>query len=151
MKKVKTTILVVILMILTTFVIGVAAESVLIKNQIKTSNNSVSDEPLFFTEITFNIVINDGCGCQPIEGVTVSAFGGAGNDINVTDIDGTCILLLEINSIYTVEITAESYVPVIFEFIVIDEQYFVFQMTLIDDSVNSMLPAFQHMMNVLNR
>lgn len=151
MKKVKTTILVVILMILTTFVIGVAAESVLIKNQIKTSNNSVSDEPLFFTEITFNIVINDGCGCQPIEGVTVSAFGGAGNDINVTDIDGTCILLLEINSIYTVEITAENYVPIIFEFIVIDEQYFVFQMTLIDDSVNSMLPAFQHMMNVLNR
>jgi hypothetical protein len=151
MKKLKTTILVVILMILTTFVIGVAAESDLIKNQIKTSNNSVSDEPLFFTEITFNIVINDGCGCQPIEGVTVSAFGGAGNDINVTDIDGTCILLLEINSIYTVEITAENYVPIIFEFIVIDEQYFVFQMTLIDDSVNSMLPAFQHMMNVLNR
>ncbi len=151
MKKLKTSILVVILMILSTFVIGVAAESAFIKNQLKTSKNSVSDEPIFFTEITFNIVINDGCGCNPIEGVTVSAFGGAGNDENVTDIDGKCVLLLEINSIYTVQITEENYIPVIFEFIVIDEQYFVFQMTLKDDSVNLMLPTFQHMMKILNR
>jgi hypothetical protein len=150
MKKITTSILVVILMILSTFVIGVAAESVLIKNQPKTSNNNNGDNPIFFTEITFNILINDGCGCNPIEGVNVYAYGGAGNDENVTDIDGICILLLEINSIYTVEITAENYVPVIFEFIVIDEQYFVFQMTVIDDNVNSMLPTFQHMMNILN-
>ena len=151
MKKLKTSILVVILVVLSTFVLGVAAESAFIKNQLKTSNNSVSDQPIFFTEISFRIVINDGCGCNPIEGVTVSAFGGAGNDINITDIDGNCVLVLEIDSIYTVEITEENYIPVIFEFIVIDEQYFVFEMTLKDESVNSMLPTFQHMMNIINR
>ena len=151
MKKLKTTILVAILMILTTFVIGVAAESVLIKNMPKISNNDISDEPMFFTEITFTIVINDGCGCNPIEGVTVAAFGGAGNDVNVTDIDGNCVLTLEIDSIYTVEITSENYVPIIFEFIVVDEQYFVFQMTLIDDSVNSMIPTFQDSIAILNK
>jgi len=151
MKKSKTTILIAILMIFTTFVIGVAAESVLINNLPKISNNKVSDESIFFTEITFKIVINDGCGCNPIEGVTVSAFGGAGNDMNVTDIDGTCVLVLEIDSIYTVEITAEGYVPVIFEFIVVDEQYFVFQMSLVDDSVNSMIPAFQNIIRILSR
>lgn len=151
MKKLKTSILVVILIVLSTFVLGVAAESAFIRNQLKTSNNSVSDQPIFFTEILFRIVINDGCGCNPIEGVTVSAFGGAGNDINVTDIDGYCVLVLEIDSIYTVEITEENYIPIIFEFIVIDEQYFVFEMTLKDESVNSMLPTFQHMMNILNR
>jgi hypothetical protein len=151
MKKVKTSILVVILMILSTFVIGVAAESAFIKNQIKTSNSSVSDQPLFFTEISFKIVINDGCGCNPIEGVTVAAFGGAGNDVNVTNIDGTCILVLEIDSIYTVEITAEGYVPIIFEFVVIDEQYFVFEMSIIEDSVNSNFQAFQHIIDLLTR
>ena len=151
MKKVKTSILVVILMILSTFVIGVAAESAFIKNEIKTSNSSVSDQPLFFTEISFKIVINDGCGCNPIEGVTVAAFGGAGNDVNVTDIDGTCILVLEIDSIYTVEITAEGYVPIIFEFVVIDEQYFVFEMSIIEDSVNSNFQAFQHIIDLLTR
>ena len=151
MKKVKTSILVVILMILSTFVIGVAAESAFIKNQIKTSNSSVSDQSLFFTEISFRIVINDGCGCNPIEGVTVAAYGGAGNDINITDIDGNCVLILEIDSIYTVEITAEGYVPIIFEFIVIDEQYFVFEMSVIDDSVNSNFQAFQHIINLLTR
>ena len=151
MKKIKTSILVVIIMILSTLTIGVAAESAFIKNQIKTSNSSVSDQPIFFVDISFRIVINDGCGCNPIEGVTVGAFGGAGNDVNVTDIDGNCVLSLEIDSIYTVEITAEGYVPIIFEFVVIDEQYFVFEMSVIDDSVNSMIPVFHNMIRVLSR
>ena len=151
MKKVKSTILVVVLMILATFVLGVAAESVFIKNQQKNQSNSASDMSLFFTEITFTIVINDGCGCNPIEGVTVSAYGGAGNDINVTDIDGKCVLLLEINSEYTVSITAENYVPVLFDFVVIDEQFFVFQMSLLDDSTESTIPVIHQIMNILNR
>ncbi len=151
MKRVKTTILVAILMILTTFVLGVAAESVFMKNQQKNQNDIIEDMPLFFTEITFTIMINDGCGCNPIEGVTVSAFGGAGNDENVTDIDGKCVLLLEINSEYTVSITAENYIPVLFDFVVIDEQFFVFQMTLKDDSTASIMPAFHQVLSLLNR
>lgn len=151
MKKVKTTILIVILMILTTFVIGVAAESVLMKNQEKDKSDIIVDKPLFLAEITFTIVINDGCGCNPIEGVTISAYGGAGNDENVTDVDGTCVLELEINSIYTVSITEENYVPVLFEFTVIDDQYFVYQMTLKDESTASMTPAIQKIMDPLNR
>jgi hypothetical protein len=151
MKKVKTTILVVILMVLSTYVIGVAAESVLIKNQVEKTNENINDNPFFFTEITFTIVINDGCGCNPIEGVTISAYGGAGFDENVTNIDGMCILVLEIDSVYTVTITSEDYIPIIFEFVVIGEQYFVFQMSLKDESVSSIMPAFHQIMNLLNR
>jgi len=151
MKKVKITILIVILMILITFVIGVAAESILMKNQQRNQSIIIYEKPSFFSEITFTIVINDGCGCNPIEGVEVSAYGGAGNDENITGIDGTCVLELEINSIYTVSITEEGYIPVIFEFIVIDDQYFVYQMTLKDDSTASIMPVFHKIMNVLNR
>lgn len=151
MKKVKTTILVVILMILATFVIGVAAESVFIKNRQKNIKNSI-DQPLFFdAEITFTILINDGCGCNPIVGATVFATGGAGNDEGITDVNGTCVLQLEINSIYTVSITAENYIPILFDFVVIDDQFFVFQMTLEDDSTASMIPVIYHIMNILNR
>ena len=151
MKRVKTTFLVAILMILTTYVIGVAAESVFINNQIMKNNEYNEDMPFFLTEITFTIMINDGCGCNPIEGVTLTAFGGAGNDGNVTDIDGKCVLLLEINSEYTVSISHDDYIPVLFDFVVIDEQFFVFQMTLKDESVQSLTPVMNHNEIVLNR
>jgi len=115
MKRIKTIFLVAILVISTTYVLGVAAESVFMNNQQKIEYNDIDNTPIFFTEITFTIMINDGCGCNPIEGVSVSAFGGAGNDQNVTDINGKCILLLEINSEYTVSITHDEYIPVLFD------------------------------------
>ncbi|KYK34638.1 MAG: hypothetical protein AYK22_04955 [Thermoplasmatales archaeon SG8-52-3] len=144
MKRIKTIFLVAILVISTTYVLGVAAESVFMNNQQKIEYNDIDNTPIFFTEITFTIMINDGCGCNPIEGVSVSAFGGAGNDQNVTDINGKCILLLEINSEYTVSITHDEYIPVLFDFVVIDEQFFVFQMTLKDESVHSLTPVLNH-------
>jgi hypothetical protein len=150
MKRVKTTFFVAVLMILTTYVLGVAAESVFLNNQQNIRNDYVEDMP-FFVEITFTILINDGCGCNPIEGVTVSAFGGAGNDENVTNIDGVCVLLLEVNSLYTVSITAEGYIPVLFDFVIIDEQFFTFQMTVIDDSTTSLMPFINHITRILNR
>jgi len=151
MKRIKTIFLVAILVISTTYVLGVAAESVFMNNQQKIEYNDIDNTPIFFTEITFTIMINDGCGCNPIEGVSVSAFGGAGNDQNVTDINGKCILLLEINSEYTVSITHDEYIPVLFDFVVIDEQFFVFQMTLKDESVHSLTPVLNHNTILTNR
>jgi hypothetical protein len=149
MKRIKTTILVAILMILTSVVIGVAAESVFLKNIQRDMENS--EDNLFLVEITFTILINDGCGCNPIEGVEVSAYGGAGNDQNITDIDGICVLVLEIYGEYTVTISAEGYIPVLFDFVVIDEQFFTFQMTVKDDSVSTMVPVLNHFTRILNR
>ena len=151
MKRIKTIFLVAILVISTTYVLGVAAESVFMNNQQKIEYNDIDNTPIFFTEITFTIMINDGCGCNPIEGVSVSAFGGAGNDQNVTDINGKCILLLEINSEYTVSITHDEYIPVLFDFVVIDEQFFNFQMTLKDDSTNSITQFINYITRILNR
>ena len=115
-------------MIVTTYTIGIAAESVLIKKQDDDFSNEISQPLLFDAEITFTVVIDDGCGCNPIEGALIKAYGGSGYDEGVTDENGTVILRLEINAEYTVEITAADYRRILFDFNVIDDQYFVFQM-----------------------
>ena len=118
----------VILIVLSTFAIGIAAEAVLMKKQDNNSFNGISQSLLFDAEITFTIVVDDGCGCNPIEGVLIKAYGGSGYTEGVTDENGTLILQLEINAEYRVEITAEDYRSILFDFNVIDDQYFVFQM-----------------------
>ncbi len=128
MKRVKTTILVVILMILSTVAIGIAAESVITKNQEKNINNQVNQRSFFDAEIKFTVVVDDGCGCNPIEGAIIKAYGGSGYNEGVTDKNGTVIFYLEINAEYRVEIESENYLKILFDFDIIDDQYFVFQM-----------------------
>ena len=146
MKNTKKIIFVVILMVLSTFTIGIAAEAVFMKNQQKNINNSISQPSLFDAEITFTIVIDDGCGCNPIEGVHIQAYGGSGSDEGVTDENGTLILYLEINAEYRVDITSEEYRPIRFDFNIIDDQYFVFQMKERGTSSYS-IPLFETLIN----
>jgi hypothetical protein len=150
MKRVKTSIFLVIMMVLAIFVLGVAAESVFLKNHQKKLNIDMGKQSFFNATIKFTVLINDGCGCNPIEGARVYAAGGAGNDEGFTDIDGNCILELKINSEYTVLITHEHYIPVLFDFVIIDDQFFVFQMSLIDDSTNLIMPVTHTTLNSLN-
>jgi len=128
MKRMKIIILTILLVIVTTYTIGIAAEAVMMKKQDNDFTNEISQPLLFDAEITFTVVVDDGCGCNPIEGALIIAYGGSGYDEGVTDENGTVILQLEINTDYTVEITAEDYRRILFDFNVIDDQYFVFQM-----------------------
>ena len=128
MKRMKIIILMAILSLVSTFAIGIAAEAVFMKNQDNNFNSRISQPSLFDAEITFTIVVDDGCGCNPIEGALIKAYGGSGYDEGVTDENGTLILQLEINSEYRVEITAEGFRSILFDFNIIDDQYFVFQM-----------------------
>jgi len=120
--------LMVILIVISTFAIGIAAEAVLMKKQDNNSFDEISQPLLFNAEITFTIVVDDGCGCNPIEGALIKAYGGSGYEEGVTDENGTLILELEINAEYRVEITAENYRKILFDFNIIDDQYFIFQM-----------------------
>ena len=128
MKRMKKIFLIISLMVISTFVIGIAAEAGLMNKQEKNFFNEISKPLLFNAEITFTVVVDDGCGCEPIEGALISAYGGSGYDEGVTDENGTITLQLEINADYTVEITADGYRRILFDFNVIDDQYFVFQM-----------------------
>ena len=135
-------------MILSIYTIGIAAEAVLMKNQEKNTNDGISQSSLFDAEITFTIVVDDGCGCNPIEGVHIQAYGGSGSDEGVTDSNGTLILQLEINAEYRVDITSEEYRPIRFDFNIIDDQYFVFQMKPKGTSSQT-ISLFQDLLNKL--
>lgn len=119
-KRKKKTVLVVILMVLSIIAIGIAAEAALIQNK----QNNKSQPLLFDAEITFYIMTGEGCACDPIPGVTVSAYGGEGNDSAVTDEDGMCVLTLVILGEYEVYIESDEYTIVYFEFNVLDDQTF---------------------------
>ena len=88
----------------------------------------------FIAEITFQLWEDDGCGCSPIRNGTIIASGGEGSDENVTNDEGSCVLLLEINAEYTVLIDAEGYQSIKFELLIVDDQYFAFHLSEIDES-----------------
>ena len=112
-----------IFLMLTSTVVGLIANAEIIKE------NQKEYEPLLFdAEITFYILTGEGCGCDPIEGVLVSAYGGAGNESEVTDEDGKCVLTLEINSEYEIYIEKENFININFEMDIIDDQTFTFHL-----------------------
>jgi len=98
------------------------------------------NQPLFFAEIEFYLYVGKGCSCDPIENVKIIAHGldTDYNDTNITNDDGYCVLELEINSNYRViiEDTYQEFHPVIFDFLVVDEQIFTFHLQEVDDSVS---------------
>jgi hypothetical protein len=159
MKRLKTTILVVILMVLATFTIGIAVEANLLKNQQK--ENSISDQKhiknigqstLFDAKITFYVLTGEGCACTPIPGVSIIATGGEGNDSGITDNEGKCILTLVINGEYQVYIDAEGYQKNYFEFNVIDDQTFTFHLFEKKDTSSSSLPLLYHLVrNIIEK
>ena len=149
MKKIKTTVFVVILMVLSTFAIAIAAEAAFIKNEQKNIKDDSVQPLLFDAEITFYIYTGEGCACTPITGATVSAIGGEGNDSGITDEDGMCILTLVILGEYEVTIEAEGYQPINFEFNVVDDQTFTFHLLEEEESSAYAIPLFHHLITKL--
>ena len=119
----KTAFFMVLSLALTILSIGVIANA----NNIQNKEN-ITKPSLFDAEITFYIFTGEGCACTPIQGVTVSAYGGAGNDSGVTNIDGKCILTLEINSEYDIYIQGEGLQEIHYEMNIIDDQTFTFHL-----------------------
>src|SRR4030042_7108239 len=101
--KIIKNILVVVLVVLTTFAIGTTAETVL-KTQQKIVTNDAYQQSFFDAEITFYIYEGTGCGCKPIIGAFINATSGDGQDFGITDDNGTCVLYMVINSDYRVSI-----------------------------------------------
>ena len=147
MKRMKTTVLVIFLMVLATYSIGIAAETANVKNQ----QNNIPQQSLFDAEITFYILTGGGCGCSPIPGVSI--FGGSEpGEYGVTDEDGMCVLTLEILGEYEIYIEAEKRLGIEFEFNVIDDQTFTFHMFKKDDSSLSETSLLYRLVtNILNR
>ena len=126
MKKMKI-ILITTAMVFATFVITVAAESLIIESEQKNVNNATQNTN-FEAQITIFVYEGEGCSCEPIAGAYVNATGSEGPVFNITDDDGKCVLNLVIFSEYRVSIEAQNFNTVKFNFDVIDDQTFKFHM-----------------------
>jgi len=137
MKKMKASVLMAVLVVLATFALAITVGAVNLKiqqaNQIsgeKQIINVYRPQPLFLAEITFNLYEGSGCGCVPVRNASITAWGldVEGNTSGFTDDQGKCILQLEINYNYRVTIEAEGFQMVMFDFLILDDQQFVFHM-----------------------
>jgi hypothetical protein len=145
MKRKKITQFFVFIFVSTIITVGFIANADILQN-----DQQIYQTSIFDAEITFYVLTGEGCGCTPIKGVSVSAYGGEGNDSGVTDEDGMCILTLVINSEYEVYIEGEGYHNIDFEFNVIDNQMFIFHLfEKKGSSINSNLINFQFLNQLL--
>lgn len=128
MIRLKSTFLVIILIVTSIFTIGINAEDIFVNNKQEKIQNGLNQQAMFDAEITFYILTGEGCACTPIPGATISAYSGEGNTSGVTDEDGLCILTLVILGEYNIIIEADGYQMIDFEFNVLDNQIFTFHM-----------------------
>jgi hypothetical protein len=153
MKGIKTPVLVVILIVLATFAVGIAAEAALMKRAKENNQIYIKNAPqptLFDAEITFYVLTGEGCACDPIPGTLIEAYGGEGYVSGVTDEDGMCVLTLVILGEYEIYIKSEDYQEVYFEFNVLDDQTFTFHMFEKDESsTNTASLSHNSVINVL--
>lgn len=130
-----------VVMLFTTMAIGTFDKNM--PRQGKLINQSA-----FFAEIEFTLYEGEGCGCVPLEGVTIFAYGldTDHNDTNITDENGFCILELEINSNYRVIIENEDWQTIMFDFLVVDDQTFTFHMQEAEKSVSQNFPLLYNLL-----
>ena len=151
MKRMKKTVLVIIIIVLATFSAGIAAEAVLMKNEQKNNLNNLNQQSLFDAEIIFYVYEGEGCGCVPVNGASVIA-GGEPGESGVTDEEGKCVLTLIILEEYRVSIEAEDFHTVLFDFNVLDDQTFAFHMQEKEkSSQDSFLLFYSFVKNILNQ
>jgi len=160
MKKMKVSVLMTVLVVLATFAFAVTVDAVNMRtqqaNQISGQKHVINDynpQSLFFAEITFNLYEGTGCGCVPVRNASITAWGldVDHNTSGFTDNDGKCILQMEINYNYRVTIEAEGFQTVMYDFLVIDNQPFVFHLGEKDGSSLKGVSLFYNSIEEMNK
>ena len=143
MKRIKT-VLITASMVLATFAIGAAAQSILIQPKHKDITNKIIQNTNYDAMITFYVYDGEGCACEPLVGAYINATSSEGPEYNITDEDGKCVLPMVIYIEYRVTIEAESYHKIMFDFDVVYDQTFKFHAgEVIVESAQNILQVHQ--------
>ena len=128
MKKTKSVMLTVGFLV-AAFSLIVAANAGYVTPPVKTEIHKGLSDPYYAT-ITYHVYEGDGCECVPMINVPIVAQSRDSdhNDSNVTDEEGMCTLHLNYNQVYRVSITSDGFESVLYDFLVIDNQPFVFNL-----------------------
>jgi len=141
MKQKLLIILIASIFVISSVAIGTAAGIAKLNTQTNEMSNQQINEnfapaSMFTAIINFQLYVGDGCGCHPVVGASISAWGLdiEDNDSAVTDDIGVCSLELEINYNYKVTIEAEEFHMIEFDFLVVDDQDFTFHLEEVEES-----------------
>jgi hypothetical protein len=121
--------------------------------QPKKENNAPTD---FYANITVKVFEGDGCECVPLGGSFVNATGRDTdhNDFNVTNDRGECVLHLQFDKTYRVNIQIVDHESVLYDFNVLNDQTFVFNLkktSTSSDPVPSAIQLFLHKVTALHK
>jgi hypothetical protein len=114
--------------------------------QPKEENNAPTD---FYANITVKVFDGDGCECVPLGGSFVNATGRDTdhNDFNITDDRGVCVLHLQFDKTYRVSVQIGDHESVLYDFNVLDDQTFVFNLKKTSAASSSVPSAIQIVLN----
>ncbi len=129
-----------VMSLLTSMVVGT------INERSNVLNESRVNQTVFYADIEITLFEGEGCGCFPLPDTLIFAEGQDTdhNDSGYTDEEGYVLLELEIDSTYRVMIMHDDYNDVLFDFIVVDDQYFSFHLeeTVVSISQDSTIPSY---------
>jgi hypothetical protein len=110
--------------------------------QPKKENNAPTD---FYANITVKVFEGDGCECVPLGGSYVNATGRDTDhmDFNVTNDRGECVLHLQFDKTYRVSVQIGDHESVLYDFNVLNDQTFVFNLKTTKASSNLVPSAVQ--------
>ena len=114
--------------------------------QPKKENSAPTD---FYANITVKVFEGDGCECVPLGGSFVNATGRDTdhNDFNVTNDKGECVLHLQFDKTYRVSVQIGDHDSVLYDFNVLDDQTFVFNLKKTSASSSPVPAALQIVLN----
>jgi hypothetical protein len=100
-------------------------------------NNNNGNAPTdFYANITIRVFEGEGCECVPLRNVTVNVIGRDTDHYtsNVTDSMGSCVVYVQFDKTYRINISDSSHQSAMVDFNVIDNQVFTFSLKLITGS-----------------
>jgi len=142
MKKISSTMVKMAVVLLSVFSLVIAANAGYVSSNLKSQKitQTIGTKTVFYANITFNLYEGEVCdqGCVPLRDVSINATS---TDIEhdmifgVTDDNGKCVLQLRYST-YRISINETDHESVLFEFEVIGDQFFNFQIKKIETSSN---------------
>jgi hypothetical protein len=154
MKKISATVVKIMFVFVATLSLIVAVNA----GQVSLTQKTVIKAPVklnptdFYANITFSVFEGDGCECVPMSGSFVNATGRDTDHYtsNITNDKGVCVLQLQFDKTYRVSVQISDHESVLYDFNVLDDQSFTFNLKKIVTSPNPALVSTHAMLQRLS-
>jgi len=138
MKKISSAMVKMAVVLLAVFSLIIAANAGYVSLKPRMEKHTVlSNAPTdFYANITVRVFEGEGCECVPLRGVFINATGRDTDHLTsgLTDDNGSCVLQLQFDKTYRMSIQNSDHESVLFDFLVLDDQPFTFNLKKVESS-----------------